>query len=176
MSLIVWTMLFVVGVYDARQHRIPNYLLALLILAGSIQTVLVNESYGLFAGQVGAMVMVFFLALLCNLAGWMAPGDVKLLAVVGFLTGFGHLADTFLYIGLSAVFIGVMYGILNYLLQYKSALSAGDIVSKVHLSGPLHAKLSRKSLKRPKGNDLVMPLAPVIVVGVALAQYAQSSF
>lgn len=176
MSLIVWTMLFVVGVYDARQHRIPNYLLALLMLAGSIQIALGSESHSLFVSHVGAMVLVFVLALLCNLAGWMAPGDVKLLAVVGFLTGFGHLADTFLFIGLSAVFIGVMYGVLNYSLQYKSALSAGDILSKVYLFGMLHPKLSRKSLKRSDGKQLVMPLAPVIVVGVALAQYAQSSF
>ncbi|MGI2882004.1 prepilin peptidase [Vibrio furnissii] len=176
MSLIIWTMLFVIGVYDARQHRIPNYLLALLMLAGAIQTVLIDQAFGLFVGQIGAMLMVFVLALLCHMAGWMAPGDVKLLAVVGFLTGFVHLADTFFYIGISAIFIGVMYGVLNYLLIHKEVVSIGGIWSQVHLSGPLRTKLNRESLKRPKGSDLVMPLAPVIVVGVALAQYAQAYF
>lgn len=156
----------IVGVYDARQHRIPNFLLGLLMLAGVIQTLVLDQTFDLFVGQIGAMLMVFLLALVCHMAGWMAPGDVKLLAVIGFLTGFGHLADTFFYIGVSAIFIGVMYGMLNYLLLFKESVSVVGV--RVYLIG-----LRRENSRKP---ELVMPFAPVVVVGVALAQYAQAYF
>ncbi|MCG6267690.1 prepilin peptidase [Vibrio furnissii] len=171
MNICIWGLLITVGVYDARQHRIPNVLLGLLMLAGVIQTLLLDQTFDLFVGQIGAMLMVFVLALMCHMAGWMAPGDVKLLAVIGFLTGFGHLADTFFYIGVSAIFIGVMYGMLNYLLLFKESVSVVGV--RVYLMGPIHSRLRRESSRKP---ELVMPFAPVVVVGVALAQYAQAYF
>lgn len=171
MNICIWGLLITVGVYDARQHRIPNVLLGLLMLAGVIQTLLLDQTFDLFVGQIGAMLMVFVLALMCHIAGWMAPGDVKLLAVIGFLTGFGHLADTFFYIGVSAIFIGVMYGMLNYLLLFKESVSVVGV--RVYLMQPIHSRLRRESSRKP---ELVMPFAPVVVVGVALAQYAQAYF
>ncbi|WP_275723773.1 prepilin peptidase [Vibrio furnissii] len=171
MNICIWGLLITVGVYDARQHRIPNVLLGLLMLAGVIQTLLLDQTFDLFVGQIGAMLMVFVLALMCHMAGWMAPGDVKLLAVIGFLTGFGHLTDTFFYIGVSAIFIGVMYGMLNYLLLFKESVSVVGV--RVYLMGPIHSRLRRESSRKP---ELVMPFAPVVVVGVALSQYAQAYF
>jgi prepilin peptidase CpaA len=99
----------------------------------------------------------------------MAPGDVKLLGVVGFWLGWGNLIDATLWIALSSVLIGLLYAIMN---RAESGSSIKQLVSKYSMiaaygSSSQAAISSGEKIER----KLRMPFAPVVVIGLAMYQY-----
>lgn len=82
MALILVFMLVVASAWDLRGHRIPNWLVLLGMLVGlSLQTMIAGLQ-GLGQGLQGTLVgFAIFLPL--HIAGGMAAGDVKLMAMAG---------------------------------------------------------------------------------------------
>lgn len=171
MNIIGWFILIMIGVYDARQHRIPNNLLILLFASAVFN--LNSESSIISVSEHGlSMILMFSAAFLCYWKGWMAPGDVKLLAVVGFIAGTEYLSLTLMCIGISAVVIGLMYGFVNYLQLYGRQLNFRELIGWFICLLPIFSSQSISSpTSKVRDAQLVMPFAPVIVIGMALSQY-----
>lgn len=172
MNVFLWFFLFLIGVYDAREHRIPNILLVTIFLSEIFSIFLLDEFLDeeLFY-RLLIMLVVFISSLSCYLMGWMAPGDVKLISVVGFVVGADYLVDTIFWIGFFSVFIGLMYWAFNQLESNKQPFSINLFFNNL-----CQLKLRSRSNRLSDVCCLaVMPFAPVVVCGVALAQYMHFS-
>lgn len=167
MSISLWALLFLIGVYDAKEHRIPNVLLCLMIFVAALDYFSMADSSSLFFQQITTMAIIFVCSLCFYLVGGMASGDVKLLAVIAFVTSSDHVLAIFFWIAVAAVVIGLMYRSLN-----RLRLEQRASVSKLSKSGNIRNKPNLRTSCIASSALVVMPFAPVVVCGVALAQHA----
>ncbi|MDW6002357.1 A24 family peptidase [Vibrio mangrovi] len=162
MSFIIWLILFVIAVCDAKEHRIPNKLVVLLVLSGALYQWSFSSGWADWGLDLCAGALLFSIGLGFYFLRFMSPGDVKLLAGVGVYLGWGNLLHGVFWIGVSSVLIGLMYlalppsSVTWHSEQHHHASSVmGDGVF-VHRYG-LHTH-----------GKSFMPFAPVVVVGLAL--------
>ncbi len=169
MMYFVWFFLILIAVTDAREHRIPNIYLLAVLLFSSVNKLLFLEPEKLILMSVFSGSVLFFFSLIFHFIKVMAPGDVKLLGVVGYVVGWEDLRITIFFISCSAIIVGSFYAWLHIAGQFKG------ISSLTHyslLNNGLKGKrdLSVISLS-PLERKAVMPFAPVVVIGLALQQY-----
>ncbi|KOO12609.1 hypothetical protein AKJ18_23045, partial [Vibrio xuii] len=105
----------------------------------------------------------------------MAAGDVKLIAVLGFLLGLEPLTDYLFYTCVSTVFVGSMYWALNKLPSNLGSFTGyknrGDFSL---LSVSAAAYVSGEKIKHTVTTQqglTYMPFAPVLIIGLAMYQY-----
>ncbi|MHC6528238.1 A24 family peptidase [Vibrio proteolyticus] len=154
---LIWSLLVAVGVSDAQKHRIPNNLVLTLLLV-VIVSIAIDPAGQIIDHLIGFLV-AFAVCLLLYITRVMAAGDVKLLAVVGLWVGVSQLADTAIWIVLAGGMVGVFY------LALFLAESRGTLYQNV--VGYVYQKATPGSQK----TRLVIPFAPVIVIGLALQSY-----
>lgn len=178
MIISIWVLLLIIGVSDAREYRIPNYLILLLLAIGILFTVLgsPDDQYlSALAPRLLGLFVGFIIGLVFYVKKIMAAGDVKLLAVMVFFVGYGELIEFVKYVSFACCFIGVMY-LLNNRLVIKRELSTHDIEEpKIHmLSGSFLRQLYKFKCSLTSNQELTyMPLAPVLIIGLAMYQYFQ---
>ncbi|WP_157935201.1 A24 family peptidase [Vibrio sp. 10N.286.49.B3] len=168
MNITIWALLVVIAVYDAREHRIPNVYLMLLLVLHSI--VIITNSTALWHSFSGALlggVVLFSGALLLYLLKAMAPGDVKFLGVIGFLVGWGNLLAVSYWILLAAGVVALFDYILlkrpnANLLRGFSSVRDSTLSTQIFIS-------ERGFVRRE--NCQKMPFAPSAVLGLALFYY-----
>ncbi|WP_282177778.1 prepilin peptidase [Vibrio nereis] len=176
--LLSWSVLFLIGVSDAREHRIPNQLLLALLLITTLGVILnpaQTSWFEVFSDKTTGFVLCFTVGLLLYLMRVMAAGDVKLIAVLGFILGLDPLPNYVFYACLSTAFIGSMYWMLNKLPSSLSSLanqkSRGGfsllaLSAAVYLGGEgvRYAVVTKQGLT-------YMPFAPILIIGLAMHQY-----
>ncbi|MEX3073897.1 prepilin peptidase [Vibrio alginolyticus] len=176
-SLFIWVILITIGVSDAKAHRIPNKLLMLLLgifLLGMFMRMPQEALWPVLLDKSAAFGIAFVFALVLHLARVMAPGDVKLIAVLGFYLGTDELVHYLYYVCLITAFVGAMYWLLNRLyVEQQSEIN--EQASAISFTGiAVNLQLSKEALKTKvtTGKDLTyMPFAPILVMGLALHQY-----
>ncbi len=153
---LIWPFLFIIGVFDAREQRIPNVwllmLLSVAIVASLGSPIDISERIYSFA-------LLFILMLLLYAAGGLAAGDVKLAAVIGYILGWDELASYSWAFAFSCLFIGIMYQLLK-------RLTAGVLGYQAVL-----VSVSFRNMTPMKTNATYMPLAPVMIVALAINSY-----
>ncbi|NAW59250.1 MULTISPECIES: A24 family peptidase [unclassified Vibrio] len=154
---VFWSVLLVIGVSDAQKHRIPNKLVLTLLLVVIVS--IAADPAGPLLDHLSGFFIAFTVCLLLYITRVMAAGDVKLLAVVGLWVGVSQLADTAIWIVLAGGMVGVFY------LALFLAESRGTLYQNV--VGYVYQKATPGSQK----TRLVIPFAPVIVIGLALQSY-----
>ncbi|UUM30082.1 A24 family peptidase [Vibrio japonicus] len=169
-----WVTLCLIGVSDAREHRIPNQLLLALLVITTLEvlfTPLFDEWLEVFTDKATSFVLCFTVGLLLHFMRVMAAGDVKLIAVLGFLLGLEPLTDYLFYTCVSTAFVGSMYWALNKLPSNLGDKNRGDFsllsVSAVAYVGGekiKHAVTTQQGLT-------YMPFAPVLIIGLAMYHY-----
>ncbi|HAS6165437.1 prepilin peptidase [Vibrio vulnificus] len=167
-SLMVWLVLLVVAVYDARDNRIPNYLLLPLILLAGVQCFLV-DGVSLLLSSMAAGGIFFSCGLVLYLLRAMSPGDVKLLGVVGMLVGWDAMAGAAYWITISAGVVGALFLLLHYAQHPDSLQKLVGRYSFQAMSGQVPL-LSAYQSEVVQGK-LTMPFAPAVVIGLALFHY-----
>jgi len=166
MDVFTWIVLFAIAVSDAKEHRIPNSFLLVLLISSFINKAFVIQDYNFLIWSFVSGISCFFVALLFYFLKVMAPGDVKLLGVVGFWLGTEHIIGAVYWIAIASVIVGLFYAFLRFAEspnQLKALLSKYSIYAMYGASGT-------KALVNPKGR-YQMPFAPVVVIGVALYFY-----
>lgn len=156
LTVLIWLLLFIIGVFDAREQRIPN-IWVLMLLGVAIVTSLgspVDISERLYGFSI-----LFVLMLILYLVGGVAAGDVKLAAVIGYILGWDELASYSWAFAFSCVFIGIMYQLLK-------RLTAGVLGYQAVL-----VSASFRNMTPMKVNATYMPLAPVMIVALAINSY-----
>lgn len=176
-NIFIWGVLLLIGVSDARAHRIPNNLLILLLvgLFASLLMSVPQETLWLVLLDKGAAFFIAFaFSLVLHQLRVMAPGDVKLIAVLGFFLGTSELVNYLHYVCLMTAFVGTMYWLLNRLHVVRES-SMTEKVSVLSLTGvAVSLQLGHEALKAKvtSGKDLTyMPFAPILIMGLALHQY-----
>ncbi|MEF1254164.1 MULTISPECIES: A24 family peptidase [unclassified Vibrio] len=169
MDVFIWIVLFAIAVSDAKEHRIPNSLLLVVLFVSFINKAVVLQDYNFLLWSSVSGITCFGVALVFYFLKVMAPGDVKLLGVVGFWLGSGHILGAVYWIAVASVVIGLFYAFLRLAEspnQFKSLLNKYSIYVMYGSSGS-------KALTSPNGSRgrYQMPFAPVVVVGVALYFY-----
>lgn len=158
----IWSVLFIIVVYDAKESRIPNKLVGLLLVL--ILAHLYNYYGAVFSvppqfilGGITAFSACFAL----YLGGLMGAGDVKLLGALGFLVGFDHLSQ----FATAVVLIGAVQSIF-YLAQ-KLALSQVSLKQHVrqYVAHNIYGRLTRAPVD---AIEMRIPFAPAIVAALAL--------
>ncbi|CAH0541208.1 prepilin peptidase [Vibrio marisflavi] len=163
---LIWLVFITIAVFDAREHRIPNYALLLVLVTAIIHKAFsASPAPSLIEAFIGALFMFGFSFVFFMLRA-MAPGDVKLLGVVGFVVGWHHLLDTAFWIAVSTVIVGSFYAV--YRLAERPELAQTTMFKySVIVSGK-----GRDLISNDVGaNKLRMPFAPIVVIGLALHQY-----
>jgi prepilin peptidase CpaA len=136
-----------------------------MVLISSIIKLYHPHALEVIAWSLASGAVFFLFSLVFYFIKILAPGDVKLLGVVGYWLGWGHFGDVLFWISFSTVVVGCLYLIIycskqdiplkSLVLNYSSLFSLGK------------ANSSSISI----GTDLVMPFAPVVVIGLALNSY-----
>ncbi|WP_425666421.1 A24 family peptidase [Vibrio tubiashii] len=169
MDVLVWVVLFAVAVSDAKEHRIPNTFLLTIIAIVFINNAFVVGDFSLLAWSLFSSITCFICALILYLLKVMAPGDVKLMGVVGFWLGSEHTLNAVFWIAVSSVMIGLLYA----LQRMAQSPEQTKVLIKKYSIFALYGVSSTKALgeKRSMEEHYRMPFAPVVVVGVAMSQY-----
>lgn len=162
MYLIIWSLLVTIAVSDARIYRIRNsHLILLFICIFTEKVTSLGFSIQILLDLAGGLVFFFGSLGLFALRA-MAPGDVKLLGVVGFWLGWGNLWDATMWLSISTVVIGLFYSL-------ERAASRGDSWNTFWLR--FVPQRFEENAESAKSQLIVMPFAPVIVIGLALNSY-----
>lgn len=181
LNVVVLGVLLVIGIFDVREHRIPN-MYVLLVLIFAVLMKLADGTSGIrfmaIFQDIAAGMLFFLFGFVLFLLKAMAPGDVKLLGSVGFFLGLNDALTGAFYIALSMVIIGLFYYFYFRAQTYHPSVLS---LAKNYFS---HSELSSLSLvvffrqyygvgqQKPEGMVTNrMPFAPVIVLGVSLFQY-----
>lgn len=169
MDYLIWLVLIAIAVNDAKEHRIPNrYLLVVLMLCLIEGVIHSNPIATLSTACLGGLAL-FGSSLLLHFARVMSPGDVKLLGVVGFWLGWGNLLSASAWIGVASVVVGLFYAALN---QMDTRTRWQDLLTKYTLvfayGRQANAMVAGEQAFEQK---LRMPFAPAVVIGLALFRY-----
>ncbi|MDC5847721.1 A24 family peptidase [Vibrio europaeus] len=168
-SYLIWIGFIIVAVSDAREHRIPNLYLLMILCLCLVEVLFSPEPLDNLLWSTLAGLIFFGTSLLLHLMRVMAPGDVKLLGVVGFWLGWGHLLEATAWIALSSVLVGLLYAIMN---RVHSGSSVKQLLTKYSILvtyGPPSQAV--QALSKGIERKLRMPFAPVVVLGLAMYQY-----
>lgn len=158
LEIVIWSLLFAIGVSDAQKHKIPNKAVLLLLVVVAASVVLVPNSNGLdhlYGGLVAFAVC--FVLYLCKV---MAGGDVKLLAVLGAWIGLSNLGAASIGIVMAGGVVSLFYLALH--------IASSTINLSDQVKGYCLEKVT-PGLKASK--PLVIPFAPVSVIGLAYFSY-----
>lgn len=174
MLLGIWFILLVIGVSDAREYRIPNYLI-IFLFSTSVVFILVNSWSTNQLNVVGGHVLGFSLAFFVGIAFYVlkvvAAGDVKLIAIIGLLVGYSDLYTFTMYLIFCCCFIGGMYWLLNRLML-SSFCPKKTAARSFKLTYRLDNYLSKfKNDFNTKTDIAYMPFAPIVIVALAMYQY-----
>ncbi|WP_412498727.1 prepilin peptidase [Vibrio furnissii] len=167
-NLLIWGLLLLIGVSDAKEYRIPNKWLVMLLIA-SILPLLVFDSpvsvTSLWADKVLGFAIMFAGGLLCYAPiRLMAAGDVKLLAVMGFIVGASHVSAFVACIAGAVVFVGALYWLHNR--SARTFRRAGDF-----RKGDIVHTLTMKGIESNVAHVTPMPFAPAMIIGLAMYDY-----
>lgn len=176
MLLGIWFILLVIGVSDAREYRIPNYLIIFLFSISVVFT-LFNSWSSSNLNVAGGHILGFFLAFFVGIAFYIlkvvAAGDVKLIAIIGLLVGYSGLYTFTMYLVFCCCFIGGMYWLLNRLML-SSFCPKKTTARSIKLTYSLDNHSSEfKSDFNAKTDIAYMPFAPIVIVALAMYQYFQ---
>lgn len=171
-----WVVMIIIAINDIRWHRIHNNLLILLLLFLVVRfltpPVDINQ---IFYSIYGAIAFFAFGLVLFFLRA-MSAGDVKLLFVVGAYVGWGNLVESGVYIIFSGGIVGALY--LLYSVSQSgdkfSFLAKNYFFNRWILRGIQYSpeKESAVSFHHARyRNNLTMPFAPSVVIGLAMFSY-----
>lgn len=164
----LWTILILIGVSDAREYRIPNSWIVMVLFVAMLSLVIAdypNQSLSLWADKVLGFAIMFVGGLLCYAPSrLMAAGDVKLLAVMGFIVGASHVSAFVACIAGAVVFVGTLYWLHNR--SARTFRRAGDF-----RKGDIVHTLTMKGVESNVAHVTPMPLAPVMIIGLAMYDY-----
>ncbi len=147
------------AVYDLRTRRIPNLLTASSLIFGLLLHLAVGgwKPMGMaaLAGLAGGAVFFIFFVI-----GGMGAGDIKLMAAVACIAGFGHLMEIFvataLMGGVFALVLAISHGRLKATLMNVGALMQHHAMAGLRPHPELHVLNS---------NTLRLPYATAITAG-----------
>ncbi|ASI91093.1 A24 family peptidase [Vibrio mediterranei] len=158
----IWSVLFAIVVFDAKECRIPNKLVVLLLamVFGDLYIIndgLLNIPSQYWLGGVVAFLVCFAL----YLARLMGAGDVKLIGALGFWVGL----ESLLPFASAIILIGAVQSIF-YLAQ-NLAISQLNIKQHVnqYLVHNIYGRLNRAPID---AIEMRIPFAPAIVVALAV--------
>ena len=171
MNLLIWIVLFAVAVSDAKEHRIPNTLLLAIIGLVFINKAFFLQDISLLFWSFITGITCFICALLLYFLKVMAPGDVKLLGVVGFWLGSEHITQAIFWIAVSSVVVGAFYALLRIAESPEKAKAIFNKYSLLAMYGESGSKVVGGSFKRKMSDHYRMPFAPVVVLGIAIYFY-----
>ncbi|RTZ15225.1 prepilin peptidase [Vibrio aquaticus] len=169
MNYLIWFVLFIVAVSDAREHRIPNYLLLTILILSAVDKIIYSPDLSFLFYSFLTGITCFIASLLLYFLRVMAPGDVKLLGVIGFWVGSEHIVGTVYWIGVSSVVVGLLYGLLRLADspgQFKTLVNKYTMLAQFGASGAKTLQTKKKMSEHYR-----MPFAPVVVIGLAMHFY-----
>ncbi|WP_345776519.1 A24 family peptidase [Vibrio sp. 99-70-13A1] len=113
---------------------------------------------------------MFLIGLLLFFIKAMAPGDVKLLGVVGYYIGFWNIPNFMFYTLISGAIVGSLYS-LQVLADNPNQFK---LLVNRYSTTFLYGKVSEDILSNAEhSKKLRMPFGPVVVIGLALYSYFQ---
>lgn len=176
-SIFSWGILLVIGVFDAREYRIPNYLVITLLAVNSVVLVLEQFSRSAEEGissHLYGFTVAFGVGLIFYSLKFMAAGDVKLIAAIGFILGHNAIFIWVQYFAVSCFFIGTMYWLLNRLQMQLTSKATNKKKNSFNFVNYFWIKgeVIKNGLKQ-KCNITYMPFAPVLIISLAMYQYFQ---
>jgi len=149
---VLLSLLTVSALTDLRTGRIYNRVTYPAMLAGiaaSFAGLGPSPAMAILGGVIGGALLYVMFAF-----GWMGGGDVKLMAAVGFLTGFPFILDAMFY----AIFVGGLFAAL--VLIWRGEVSG--------LAGDLAMLMRRTAGNAPAGVVTIQPRGGSFPFGVAI--------
>jgi len=158
MNLLIWVLLFIIGVSDVQRNRIPNNLVIILLLIVVID--LFQTPGLLWTLHIKGMLITLGVGFGLYVVKAMAGGDVKLLTVVGLWLGAEVMWQVTAYVVVAGGIIGAFYLMLH--------MASSGQSFKEHVKVYAVQRVTRGwSTQYP----LVIPFAPAIVIGMAYYFY-----
>ncbi|PMG37206.1 hypothetical protein BCS96_02305 [Vibrio breoganii] len=174
MLLLYWPFFLSIAITDLRENRIPNALLLSLICVRATELIWhMDLSFGLESLISG--LALFGIGLILFLIRAMSPGDVKLLFVVGFVTGVSDIGNLLYWILISGGLVASFCLFNERARSYDNSPLFSRVTSILNLrsTNQINKKeqVPKKAASTRYGDKLVMPFAPSIVIGMAMFYY-----
>ncbi len=155
MYLFLSACLLLVAANDIKTHKIPNYLVLIIIIGSLIGNAFFDVGISLMASSLG-LIIGMGLMLPSYFLGSMGAGDVKLIAAIGTVTGYHKIIDVVLYSYLAMFLLAFIFIILK-----------GDLIKlvtryKMMLFGVLGGVVSYQKPSALEAAAQKIPLAPAI--------------
>ncbi|MFA0448788.1 prepilin peptidase [Vibrio breoganii] len=174
MFILYWGIFFSIALCDLNKHRIPNVLLVMTILIRLLE-VLIYSGFESALQSIYSACVLFAVGLGLFFIRAMSPGDVKLLFVVGLVTGSREPSSLLYWILVSGGVVAFFY----YHYNQASSLNPSSIKSRLQMAILKVPKESRSKQSQKASvaltsryqDKLVMPFAPSIVIGMAMFYY-----
>ncbi|MEZ9862745.1 prepilin peptidase [Vibrio breoganii] len=169
-----WIGFFVIAIFDARENRIPNSLLLILIVTRLLE-IFLRLDFGLLLDSLVPALSMFGIGFVFFILRAMSPGDVKLLFVVGFVSGVTDVVAMSVYIllagGLQSLFYFLHYRANRLEIRPRANVFKRLLDRVMMLDLSIRDKSFLVNKKERYADKLVMPFAPSIVTGMAMFYY-----
>ncbi|QIA64078.1 prepilin peptidase [Vibrio astriarenae] len=173
LTILIWTNLVVIATYDAREHRIPNILVLTLVVIALLNNWSLFRSSTELTLSILAGCTLFLLSFFLFVLRAMAPGDVKLLGAVGCLLGWPNLGNGVLWICVATVLVGSFYAAYQSAIVSSGRKSTATYIDIPILLNPKAISIAHNVLAKPSPFEkkMVMPFAPIVVIGLSMYSY-----
>jgi len=158
-NLIIWLLLLIIGIFDSRECKIPNFLILILLIVSIFASTSYVGGDGLLLSRFAAFTVMFLSTLILYLLKGIAAGDVKLAAVIGYILGWNSLNEYCWFFAFCCLFIGVMFRQLKKIKTFDHqyiAFYSTQVVNPTVIS---------------RNDTTHMPLAPVMIIALAMTNY-----
>ncbi|MBY7844412.1 prepilin peptidase [Vibrio fluvialis] len=182
-SIAVWVLLLLIGVFDAREFRIPNYLLMLLMVFVISELYLSSDSQwdAALAKQSGGLLVMLIVGILLYLLKVVAAGDSKLMAVIGFLLGFENLTLYAICTCFVCCVVGACFWSLDVLASGAKDSTCKPLKESRVIDSDMNSLKRYYNFETPfyrlsstlasKKQLTYMPFGPSLIIGFAMTQY-----
>ncbi|GMQ46378.1 A24 family peptidase [Vibrio sp. 10N] len=166
MNLAIWTLLFLIVVYDLREQKIPNKLIVLLALIVFL-SLLSNEGFGTeqALSSIGGAAFALAIGLVLYGLGVFAAGDVKLIAVLSMWLGYSNVGNFYI----SSVFCGGVISIFFLLERLSQSNTTFRESINSYITSNVYGRIQRSKTVNPI--VIKVPFAPAIVSGLIVLPY-----
>lgn len=156
--------------FDLKIRKIPNLITGPAFIAGLLLHLSIDGGRGLLT-SLTAGVIVGLIFLVFYLAGGMGAGDVKLIAAVACIAGFGHISYLLIFTALAGGVMGVGFALIHG--QLRQTLQNVLVIVGHHRQRGLepHADLNVKN-----SGTLRLPYGLAIAAGSVLTLCLQSGW
>ncbi|MEZ9418826.1 prepilin peptidase [Vibrio breoganii] len=174
MNIFCWCVFFYIALSDLKKHRIPNKALIIILIMQTVSCFFVYNNISWLGPSLSTATVLFLFGLFFFFLQAMSPGDVKLLFVIGYVTGGVDILELVYWLTIGSGCVAILF-FLEEMSRSSTKLGTLESIKNIYyrvMTRKIYRKDDEKIVGHQRyGHKLVMPFAPSLVIGLAMFYY-----